>query len=805
MMKSTHTPQGSTQAKRIPNEQLKAQRIKKNWTQVYVATQIGANGTEVSRWETGTAVPSLYFREKLCALFATTPEDLGFAPSAPESIQERNEAPLPLWDVPYRRNRFFTGREEDLTQLHARLQAGRGAEASIQVISGLGGIGKTQLALEYVYRYRHSYAAVFWIQADTAERFQSELAALAALLQLPEQRAQDQEQAVRAVRHWFEEHSNWLLILDNVEDIFSVSAMIPAGVGHVLLTTRTQANGTLARHMDLGQMTLDEGALFLLRRAKILGGNEPLEQVNETLQEQARAIALELGGLPLALDQAGAYIEETGCGLSGYLDRYYRRGIDLLKRRGRFVADHPESVCMTFALSYEQIERMNKAAADLLRLCAFLAPDAIPEELLTESASEPDSMLAPVASDPVVFDEALAVLRSYSLVHRHADTGTFTMHRLVQVVLKDLMDEETRREWAECALRAVHHVFPREIAMGTWPRFCQRYLPHALCCIQHIECERLHFPEAAQLLTRIGTYLRDRARYDEAEQLFQQALRLQEQLLLPEYHGLTEALYQLGHLYLEQGRYSQAETCWRQAITLQSEHVETQYYKRVLTLNLLGILYLEQGRVQEAEPLFQQALLLWEQMDSQQLVGVNSLICWGMCYVLQGRYDEADPLLQRALVLLEEGGPELLCIHGFRLLGQLYMLQGQDHKAEEFFQRALAFWVQLEFPHPCTALVFNGLASLRIKQGKYDEAEAYYRRAIRFWDRLGFRYPLVAESLNGLARLLIRRGASSEAEPLLQRAMHLRNHWPDESHPETIATAESYKGLLKQIEPSMSS
>jgi tetratricopeptide (TPR) repeat protein/DNA-binding XRE family transcriptional regulator len=787
MKESTHRPQDSTQAKRVPNAQLKAQRIKKNWTQVYVATQIGANDTEVSRWETGSAVPSLYFREKLCALFATTPENLGFAFSPQEAKQEGDEARL-LWHVPYRRNRFFTGREEDLAHLHAQLQAEQGAEVSIHVISGLGGIGKTQLALEYAYRYRHSYAAVFWIQADTAERVQSELAALASLLDLPEQRALDQEQATRAVRHWFEGHSNWLLIVDNVEDIMSVSAMIPAGAGHVLLTTRAQANGTLTRHMDLEQMTLDEGMLFLLHRAKIVGGNEPLERVDEALRGQARAIVCELGGLPLALDQAGAYIEETGCDLSGYLDRYHRRSADLLKRRGRFVADHPESVSMTFALSYERIERMNKAAADLLRLCAFLAPDAIPEELLTESASEPGSMLAPVAADPVAFDEALAVLRSYSLVHRHADTRTFTMHRLVQVVLKDLMDEETRREWAECALRAVHHVFPHEVATGGWPRFCQRYLPHALYCIQHIEGERLRFPEAAQLLTRVGTYLKDRACYDEAQQLFQQALRLQEQFPLPEYHTLTETLHQLGQLYFKQGRYSQAEACWRQTIALQNEHMETQYHERVRTLNHLGTLYLEQGRIQEAEPLFQQALLLWEQIDTQHSGGAYSLICRGWCYVHQGRYDEADPLLQRALALLDQGGPDHLFIHGFRQLGRLYMLQGQNHKAEEFFQRALACWEQLEYPQPCTTLIFNDLASLRIKQGRYAEAEAYYRRAIRFWDQLGFQYPLVAESLNGLALLLIKRGASIEAAPLLQRALHLRKQWPGEHvracHPE---------------------
>lgn len=795
------TPQVSAQTKRTPNERLKAQRMKRNWTQIYVATQIGANDTEVSRWETGSAVPGLYFREKLCALFGTTSEELGFASSREEAVQERSEVCPPLWHVPYRRNRFFTGREACFAHLHAQLQAEQGAEASIQVISGLGGIGKTQLALEYVYRYRHAYAAVLWIPAETAERLQSELAALASVLHLPEQRALDQEQAMRAVKHWFEEQSNWLLILDNVEDILNVSAMIPAGAGHVLLTTRAQANGILARHMDLEQMTLDEATVFLLRRAKLLGGHEPLEVADETLQEQAQALACELDGLPLALDQAGAYLEETGCGLSGYLDRYHRRRMDLLKRRGQLSADHPTSVSKTFALSYEQVEQRNKTAADLLRLCAFLAPDAIPEELLTEGASEPGLNPLSVATDLVAFDEALAVLRSYSLIHRHTDTRTLTMHRLVQVVLKDCMDEDTRRKWAERVLRAVHHVFPREVAIGTWPRFGQRYLPHALCCIQLIERERMHFPEAAQLLSRVGAYLKDRARYTEAEECFQRALRLQEHFPLPEYQSLTETLHQLGQMCFEQGRYSQAETCWQQTRALQSEHMQTQYHERVQTLNQLGALYLEQGRMQEAEPLCQEALQLWEQMEPGHLVGVSSLIYRGWCYVQQGRYAEADPLLQRALTLLEQGGPEdLPVIHGFRHLGRLYLLQGQDHKAEAFFQRGLAFWEQLEFPHPCTALIFSGLASLRIKQGKDQEAEAYFRRAITFWEHQGFQYPLVAESLSDLALLLIKRGNGSEAEPLLQRAWHLRQQWLGKRHPQTIATAESYLDLLRQLQ-----
>lgn len=249
------------------SERLRQERIRHNWRQQDVADQLGTTVITVKRWERGRQLPSSYFREKLCTLFGATAEELGFVSSLQEAAQEENKISSSSWNVPYRRNHFFTGREECLEHIYAQLQPAQEADASMLAISGLGGIGKTQLALEYAYRYRHHYAAVLWLQADTPERLRSELAWLAALFHLPEQKALDQEQAVRAVKRWFEEHANWLLILDNIEDVMVVSDMIPSGgAGHVLLTTRAQASGSFARRVNLETMTLDEGMLFLFPR-----------------------------------------------------------------------------------------------------------------------------------------------------------------------------------------------------------------------------------------------------------------------------------------------------------------------------------------------------------------------------------------------------------------------------------------------------------------------------------------------------------------------------------------------------------
>lgn len=178
----------------------------------------------------------------------------------------------PAWNIPYHRNLFFTGREEVLERLYAMLRGSRMEGAAQPVaISGLGGIGKTQTAVEYAYRYQADYQAVLWARADSFEALLADAVSIAGVLNLPTNEVQDQQHAINAVKHWLATHTNWLLTLDNVEDLTLVSGFIPpASKGHILLTSRMQATGTVAQRLELEKMSLDEGALFLLRRAGMI-------------------------------------------------------------------------------------------------------------------------------------------------------------------------------------------------------------------------------------------------------------------------------------------------------------------------------------------------------------------------------------------------------------------------------------------------------------------------------------------------------------------------------------------------------
>ncbi len=297
--------------------------------------------------------------------------------------------PERIWFVPYRRNPFFTGREDLLTLLHVRLITNKvAALTQPQAISGLGGIGKTQIALEYAYRYCDTYRYIFWIRAATSETLISDFATIADLLHLSEKDEQDQNLKISAIKRWLVMHEAWLLILDNADDLTMVNDFLPTdNRGQILLTTRAQALGTLAQQIKVETMGMAEATLFLLHRSKIFDENVFIVQASNEVLAEAESISIEMDFLPLALDQAGAYIEETGCNLTAYLDLYQMHRKTLLQRRGSLPSAHPEPVATTWSLSFQKVEQSNPAAADLLRLCAFLDPDSIPEDLFSKGGS----------------------------------------------------------------------------------------------------------------------------------------------------------------------------------------------------------------------------------------------------------------------------------------------------------------------------------------------------------------------------------------------------------------------------------
>src|SRR5581483_1891181 len=500
-------------------------------------------------------------------------------------------------------------------------------------------------------RYANAYKAVLWAQADSPELLTTEYLALATVLGLSEQ--QEAVKQVAAVKRWLQNNREWLLILDNVEE---PRAILPAFLpskheGSVLITTRRRDVHALAHSEALPVFEEEEGVPFLLRRAGRIAQEAPITDAARSDYQLAKELCALLGWLPLALDQAGAYIAENGVSFERYLELYRQSQQKLLDRRGD--ADHSGSVFMTFWLSWDAIQQRNKLAGTILQFCAFLAPDQIPELLICQAIAHTETADPP---ETIVIDEALGLLYRYSLIER-ADQ-TLSLHRLVQDVIREVLSEEERQQWMERAVLEVNAIFP-DGEYETWPQ-CEFLLPHALTCAEWIKGLRRTRLEGGRLLNGTGGYLYECGRYEAAEPLLKLALCIREQQLGPDHPETAISLNRLAVLYYAQGRYGQAEPLLLRVLFIREQQLGPTHPDTAISLNNLARLYHAQGKYEQAEPLLQRALSIREQqLGLTHPDTAASLSSLAGLYHAQGKYEQAEPLLQRALSIAEQQlGPD---------------------------------------------------------------------------------------------------------------------------------------------------
>lgn len=351
------------------------------WSQQELSEKLGTTQHNVSRWECGKTVPGPYFRAKLSVLFGLSVEELGLLePLNSTRLASLNQpgnnsagalwTPI-LWQVPFPRNPCFVGRTELLEQLvlHAHVTSTQPelnnspiAQVPILALTGLGGVGKTQIALEFAYccQMQGLFTHTIWMNAATKETLLTGYVELAQLLSLAPKQT-DLEGFRGEVIHWLEQSpQRWMLIFDNVNDIDQAIACIPAhGNGLSIITTRLHATGPLARCLEIDTMSAEESRLLLCKRARRELALSPEEE------EAVIQIGQVLGHLPLALDQAGAYVEELSCSFCTFLHLLKKHQHEVLAQRGRFARHYPYSLTTTLSLCFQRVAMENPAATEL--------------------------------------------------------------------------------------------------------------------------------------------------------------------------------------------------------------------------------------------------------------------------------------------------------------------------------------------------------------------------------------------------------------------------------------------------------
>ncbi|MFZ3166862.1 MAG: FxSxx-COOH system tetratricopeptide repeat protein [Candidatus Methanoperedens sp.] len=648
-----------------------------------------------------------------------------------KSISIKSTSSDPIFNVPSK-NIFFTGREKQIEQLHGVLKLdGAMALSQPQAISGLGGIGKTQTAIEYAYKYKDEYKAVFWVNADSKESIISSFVKIAGLLNLPVKDDKEQELIADSVKHWLGMNSRWLLIFDNADDPKLVEKYFPfQSKGHIILTSRAQifANLHIMKPLKMDEMSPDESKQFLLRRT---GRNDiPLNQIETDAIEQ---LGKELDYFPLALEQAGAFIHEKSSGFNDYLISYRNRGLELLEEKKS--DSYPKSIATTWSLNFEQVKQTSNASIDLLYVSAFLSPYGIPLELIAHGAKELgpalSTSLTDVESDPVSLNKVLEPLSKFSLISLDPVHHTYSIHRMVQAVLKDKMDSDTRRQWTERTIKAVDKAFP-DVEFKAW-NVCEIMIPHAKFCLELIQKSNFEFQEAARLLNKAGKYLRERALFGEAKQFFEQALDIRKKILATDHPDLAETYNDFAGLHWAQGKYKEAEVFYNNALNIRKKILAEDHPDLAKTYNDFAGLYRVKGKYKEAEVFYNNALNIRKKIlaeDHPDLAETYNDL--GSLYRDQGKYKEAEDYYNNALNIekkvLGKDHPDLATTLGN--LGLLYHNQGKYKEAEDYYNNSLNIMKKvLGKDHPDLARTLNNLGGIYKEQGEYKKAEDYYNNS----------------------------------------------------------------------------
>jgi MinD-like ATPase involved in chromosome partitioning or flagellar assembly len=372
--------------------------------------------------------------------------------------------PARVWRAPSR-NTAFTGRDAILEELRERLNAST-AVTGPAVLQGIGGVGKTQIVMEYVHRFAADYDIVWWISADQPNLVPAALADLANALDLPVAGGvEEQVAAVLEALRLGKPSPRWAVIFDNTEDPEQLRPFVPSGGGDVIVTTRGGEWSRQAWTIDINVFTRAESVELLSRRVAGID------------HADADAIADKLGDLPLAVEQAAAWLAATAMSAHSYLDildEHLPRILDSPP-----TPDYPHPAAQIWRLSQQRLRESNRAAAHLVELCAFFAPEPIPTSLLS-SPGMVDALARedPSLRDPLLYGSLVREITRYGLARQDSFVQALRMHRLVQNVIRSDLTPEVARE----RQRQVHAILAAERRgdpddSASWPAY-QRMLPH---------------------------------------------------------------------------------------------------------------------------------------------------------------------------------------------------------------------------------------------------------------------------------------------------------------------------------------
>ncbi|KAK1763950.1 P-loop containing nucleoside triphosphate hydrolase protein [Phialemonium atrogriseum] len=745
---------------------------------------------------------------------------------------ERPETPpKPSSTIPFRRDRDFINRGDLLEKIHqlCSIPAGRAA------LVGLGGVGKSQLAIEYAHRIRESAGDlepskswVFWIHANTAARVQEGFKAIADAAKV-RGRNEPKADILQLVYRWLcnEGNGRWYIILDSADDLDvfcdakvtasgqALSTYLPQSQnGSILITTRYKEvawklAGDNRSIIEVGAMTQTD-ALSLLE--KKLGAQPATDAAVE--------LVAELDGMPLAISQAAAYIQQAKprSSVEKYLEKFRKserwkssllqHEVEDLRRDG-YVSN---SILKTWHISFDHIRSKRPSAADLLSLMSFFDRQGIPEWLLKPpekddrqeggnnssgdrgqgSAEGDESDTSADVAFEMAFDEDVLTLRNYSLViTTNEDGDVFEMHRLVQLSTRTWLKASGLLERFKRLYIARMQAFP-EPDYSNW-KTCQQLFPHIETAANNRPTDEESCLKWTSILYYGGWYAQTQGRYDLAGEMLKKAMATQETILGKGHESTLAAVSAYARVLSDKGLYKEAEVLATQVLEGTTKVLGVEHPETLTSMNNLALTYQDQGRWDEAEKLELQVLEIRKKVlgidHPYTLTSMNNL---ASTYWKQGRWDEAEKLDVQVLEIRKRvlgiDHPDILT--SMNNLALTYWNQGRWNEAEKLEVQVLEIGKRvLGIDHPDILTSMNNLASTYWNQGRWDEAEKLKVQVLEIRKRMhGIDHPYTLTSMNNLASTYWKQGRWDEAEKLDVQVLEIRKRMLGIDHPYTLTS-----------------
>ncbi len=676
---------------------------------------------------------------------------------------------------------LLAGREGLLAELDARLSAGAGPWPRTVALCGLGGAGKTSVAVEYAHRHRAEAGVVWQFAAEDATVLAAGFGELAAQLGARELAdTRDPVASVHAVLAGYQ--PGWVLIFDNAADLASVAAFLPpAGPGRVLITSQNQS-WPHGQALEVPVLGTEVAVEFLVSRS-----GDPDRQA-------AAELAGELGELPLALEQAASYIIAAGDSLTGYLASFRQRRADVLARGEP--TGYGKTVATTWALAAKRLQQANPAALGLLRLMAFCAPESIPVRLLLQPRAglagqlgpEVAPVLVPLLEDGLAVADARAALRRYSLTRPSAG-GLASVHRLVQAVTVDQMPQELAAAWRQAAAAVIEAAVPSDPSRpDTWRDFAA-LLPHAKAA--------LTADSAGMRL--IASYLRRSGSYAAARDLYQGMLEVRVRLLGPQHPQTLVARASVAHWTGKAGDAAGARDQFA-ALLAVYERVRGPEHPDTLTARAkLARFTGEAGDAAGARDQFAELLAVYERVlgpqhpDTLAAVRADRARFTGEAGDAAGARDQYTALLPVVEQVFGPEDPETVSDRGnlARFTGEAGDVAG----ARDQYAALLPLARRIIGPdHPNTLLTRASLARLTGEAGDPAGARDQFAALLPAFERvLGPEHPDTLWAQANLARWTGETGDPAGARDQFQALLHIMDRVLGPEHPDTVRAAQWHR------------